>query len=101
MVLHNCNIILMPEPTFLDLMKKLSRVADWESVCPYLLNDDNGEMTRLIRMSHHDIEDRRDEMLKRLFMIMDNPTWLHVLAALSYGNYNNLAKEIEDELRGW
>ena len=101
MVLHNCDIILMPEPRFLDVMKRFVRVADWESVCPYLLNDNDGEMTRLIKMNHDDIERRRAEMLERFFNNVPNPTWRHVLAALRQGNYEELANEIEDELQGW
>ena len=91
----------MPEPGLMDLRMKFARIADWEGVCPYLLNDDTGEKTRQIRMSHHDIEECREEMINMYFRHEPYPTWQHVLAALRYGNYSNLANEIETELRGW
>ena len=89
----------MLEPNFQDLKKKFESIADWEAVCPYLINDDTGQMTKLIEKSHSDIDDKRDEMLKLFLQEVPNPTWQLVLAALRNGNYNNLADEIEMELK--
>ena len=87
-------------PTFQELKKKFERVADWEGVCPYLINDDDGQKTKQIRKNRSDIDEKRDEMLLTFLQQVTNPTWRHVLAALRDGKYTNLADEIEKELKG-
>ena len=32
----------MPEPAFPKLLEKFNKVSKWESVCVYLLDDDDG-----------------------------------------------------------
>ena len=86
----------MLEPKFQDLKKKFERVADWEAVCPYLIND---EMTKKIRIINSDIDEKRTEMLEMFLQDVPNPTWRLVVAALRDGNYSNLANEIEMELQ--
>lgn len=90
----------MLEPSFPELKKKFERVADWEGVCPYLINDDDGQMTKKIRRNRGDVDQKRDEMLETFLQEVSNPTWRHVLAALRDGKYPNLADEIEKELNG-
>ena len=86
-------------PTFLDLLKRFKNVADWDAVCPYLLNDTTGQKTKEIRKNHIDVDGRRREMLEE-FLKTCNPTWRHVVSALSDGNYGNLAEEIKKDLQG-
>ena len=90
----------MLEPKFQDLKRKFERVADWEAVCPYLINDDTGQMTKQIRKSNGEIDEKRDEMLRSFLKSVPNPTWRLVVAALRDGKYTNLADEIEKELQG-
>ena len=81
------------------MKQKFERVADWESVCPYLLNDDDGQKTQQIRRSNGvDVEDKRTKMLWE-FLLQPNPTWRDVVLALRAGRYNNLADEVEHELQ--
>ena len=81
------------------MKQKLQRVADWESVCPYLLNDDDGQKTQQIRRSNGvDVEDKRTKILWE-FLQQPNPTWRDVVLALRAGRYNNLADEVEHELQ--
>ena len=91
--------LLLTEPEFSDLELKFEKVADWESVCPYLLKDDDGQKTYQIRRSNIDLEGRRDKMLKE-FLKQPNPTWRDVVQALRIARYNNLADEIEHGLQG-
>ena len=86
-------------PKYTQLKKKFEKVADWESICPFLINDDNGQRTKEIRRNGRDVEERRDEMLM-VFLKESNPTWKKVIEALRAGRYNNLADEIEGELLG-
>ena len=88
------------EPNFQDLKTKFERVADWEAVCPYLINDDDGQKTKKIRKNRNDIDEKRNEMLELFLQDVPNPTWRLVLAALRNGKYTNLADEIEKELQG-
>ena len=78
---------------------KFKEVADWESICPYLINDDTGQRTVTIKRNNTDVEGRRDEMLRK-FLQETSPTWEKVIAALKAGRYNNLADSIEKELQG-
>ena len=80
-------------PDFRELKKKFEKVADWESVCPYLLNDDDGQTTQDIKRNGG-----RIEMIQR-FLRESNPTWKRVIEALRNGNYHNLADVIEKELK--
>jgi len=79
------------------LKKKFVRVPNWDSVCPYLLDDDDGTKTEEIDRDHHSILEKRVEMLRQ-FLQMSNPTWKKVLGALRSASYNNLADEIEREI---
>ena len=81
------------------MKQKFERVANWESVCPYLLNDDDGERTTQIRRGNGDLDDKRTKMLWE-FLGQPNPTWRDVVLALKAGRYNNLADEVEHELQG-
>ena len=78
---------------------KFKEVADWESICPYLINDDTGQRTKMIKKGCMDVEGRRDDMLTA-FLNESNPTWEKIIAALRAGRYNNLANSIEKELQG-
>lgn len=80
-------------------MKRFEKVADWEIVCPYLIDDDDGQRTKSIKKNHQDVEGRRQEMLQVFLQEKRNPTWKDVLDALRAGRYNNLADEIEKDLR--
>ena len=79
--------------------QKFTKVDDGESVCPYLLNDDDGQKTYQIRRSNVDLECRRDDMFRE-FLKQPNPTWKDVVQALRAARYNSLADEIEHGLQG-
>ena len=81
------------------MKRKFEKVADWESICPYLLNDEDGQKTRHIRISSRDVDSRRNEMLQE-FLEQPSPTWKDVVLALKAGRYNNLADELQRELQG-
>lgn len=86
------------EPTFTELKKIFDdEVADWESVCPYLLNDENGQKTKEIRKNGTTVMQRRDEMLRE-FLKQSRPTWKRVINALRDGRYDRVADEIEKVL---
>ena len=87
------------EPTFPDLLKRFEGVANWDAVCPYLLNDTTGAKTIKIRKNHSDVDGSRAEMLVE-FLKKSNPTWRDVVSALRDGNYKNLADKIERDLQG-
>jgi len=87
----------MTGPKFPVLMKKFEKVSHWKSVCPFLLDDDNGTITEDIYKNHPTIFDQRAEMLRR-FLQMSNPTWKKVLDALKLGYYSDVADEIEHEV---
>ena len=87
------------EPTLPDLLKRFKGVADWNVVCPYLLNDTTGQKTKAIEKNHTDVDERRTEMLRE-FLKNSNPTWRDVVRALRDGSYNNLADQIERDLQG-
>ena len=91
--------IVIIEPQFSDLKQKFERVANWESVCLYLLNDDDGVKTTQIRRGNGDLDGKRTKMLWE-FLEQPNPTWRDVVLALRAGRYNNLADEVEHELQG-
>ena len=75
------------------------RIADWEDICPYLINDKDGQRTKQIRKDHDDAAGRCCEMLREFLRDIRNPTWKLVLQALRKGNYKNLAYEIERDLQ--
>ena len=81
------------------MSKRFERVADWENVCPHLIDDETGQKTKEIRKSSMNVKDRRDKMLKVFLRKTKNPTWKDVLDALKAGRYNNLADEIERDLQ--
>ena len=76
------------------MKKKFEKVANWESVCPYLINDDDGQKTEDIKKNGG-----KSEMINR-FLRESNPTWNRVIEALRNANYGNLANSIEKELKG-
>ena len=86
-------------PTLPDLLRIFKDVADWNKVCPHLLNDTIGQKTKEIRKNHMDVDGSRTEMLEE-FLKTRNPTWRRVVSALSDGNYGNLAEEIKKGLQG-
>jgi len=88
----------MTEPEHPKLVTWFKRVPDWQSVCPYLLDDKDGTKTKEISMMHGGVKEKRNEMLGR-FLEMSNPTWKKVVDALRSGGYNNLADDIESELQ--
>ena len=90
--------IVITEPQFTDLKQKFERVTDWEYVCPYLLNDDDGHKTRQIIRGNGDLDGKRTKMLWE-FLEQPNPTWRDVVLALRAGRYNHLADEVEHELQ--
>ena len=88
------------EPLYTELKKIFDdKVDDWESVCPYLINDEDGQRTKEIRKDGTTVMERRDEML-RVFLQQSNPTWQGVINALREGKYNKTADEIEKALLG-
>ena len=91
-------IFVITEPKLTDLLLKFKKVAEWNKVCPFLLEDDNGHKTREIEKNHKYVDDMRQEMLQQ-FLNKANPTWGDVVSALRLANYENLAREIEDELK--
>ena len=80
-------------------MKKIfdDKVGDWKSVCPYLINDEDGQKTREIRKNGTNVEERRDEMLT-VFLKQSTPTWQKVIDALREGKYNSVADDIKEAL---
>ena len=89
----------MTGPTFKELQKKFERVPNWWSVCPFLLDDDDGQKTEDIDRMNNGVSEKRDAMLRK-FLRMPNPTWKKVLYALREGSYSYLADEIETNLQG-
>ena len=87
------------EPTLPDLLERFKGVADWDAVCPHLLNDITGQKTKEIKRNHMDVNGRRTEMLEQ-YLKESNPTWRGVVSALRKGNYNNLADQIVKDLQG-
>lgn len=69
-------------------------------MCPFLIKDDSGQRTRRIAKNHDDVEGCRQEMLQVFLREKPNPTWRDVVNALKDGSYDNLAKEIEQDLQG-
>ena len=88
-------VIIVPALT--TLLKIFKGVADWDAVCPHLLNDTTGQKNKEIRKNHTDVDGRRADMLRE-FLKRSNPTWGDVVSALRDGNYNNLADQIEKDL---
>ena len=72
-------------PNFLELKKKFERVAKWESVCHYLLNDTTGQKTYEIQRGQGEVSDKRESMLLK-FLADSNPTWRRVIGALRCKN---------------
>ena len=87
------------EPTLPDLLERFKGVANWDAVCPHLLNDTTGQKTKEIKRNHMDVNGRRTEMLEQ-YLKESNPTWRDVVSALRKGNYNNLADQIVKDLQG-
>ena len=87
------------EPTLPDLLERFKGVADWDAVCPHLLNDTTGQKTKEIKRNYMDVNGRRTEMLEQ-YLKESNPTWRDVVSALRKGNYNNLADQIVKDLQG-
>ena len=81
------------------MKRKFERITDWEAVCPYLLNDIDGQKTKKIKIDNADVDSRRTKMLEE-FLEQPNPTWRDVVLALRAGRYNSSADQIEHELRG-
>ena len=92
-------IFVIVGPKFPELKRKFETIANWEAVCPYLLNDDDGQKTKKIKIDNADVDGRRTKMLQE-FLEQSNPTWRDVVSALRAGRYNNSADQIEHELRG-
>ena len=92
-------IFLITEPNLLKLLPYFERVADWDKVCPYLLDDNDGQMTRKIEKNNKDVDGMRKEMLDE-FLKKSNATWRNVVSAMRAGRYNSLADEIEKDLKG-
>jgi len=89
----------MTVPEFPELVTWFKRVPQWQSVCPYLLDDKDGSKTKEISMIHGDVvELQRNEVLTR-FLAMSNPTWKKAVDALRSGGYKNLADNIEKDLQ--
>jgi len=84
------------EPTLPELQKKFRRVPAWESICPHLLDDYDGQKIEKNYRMNSRVRERRDAMLKE-FLRMPKPTWRTVVYALRCGGYNILADEIERE----
>ena len=93
--------ILITELRLTDLKQKFQKAADWESVYPYLLNDDDGQKTQQIRRGNGvDVDDKRTKMLWEFYSNpIQLPTWRDIVLALRAGRYNNLADELEHELQ--
>ena len=86
------------EPKYTELKKIFDdQVDNWESVCPYLINDEDGQQTREIRKNGTTVMERRDEMLT-VFLKQSNPTWQKVINSLREGRYNKVADDIEKAL---
>ena len=86
-------------PKFPELKRKFEQITDWEAVCPYLINDIDGQKTKKIKIDNADVDSRRTKMLEE-FLEQPNPTWRDVVLALRAGRYNSSADQIEHELRG-
>jgi len=87
----------MTEPSFPVLKTKFERVPNWDTVCPFLLVDNDGTITEGIDRNNTTVPQKRAEMLRK-FLQMSDPTWKKVLDALRAGSYNNLADEIERDV---
>ena len=73
--------------------------ANWDSICPYLINDDNGQKTKHIRKNCGNVAERCDEMLTVFLSEIRNPTWRFVLEVLRKRKHEPLADKIERELQ--
>ncbi len=85
----------------LEFLEELNDVADWESVCPYLIDDNSGQITQMIRKNHRfDVKGARNEMLQ-IYLTQDknkhkNKTEVaqDIVNALRAARYNSLADKI-------
>ena len=87
------------EPKFTELKEKFEGVADWDRVCPFLINDDDGQKTKQIKKKQKYVADRHTEIIKD-FLRQPHPTWRDVVEALRAIKYTSLADEIEHDLQG-
>ena len=90
---------VMTGPDFSDLMQKFKCVVDWESVCPFLINDVDGQKTKQIKKQNDSVDDRHAEMLQE-FLRQPHATWRDVVEALKAGKQRTLAAEIEHDIQG-
>jgi len=79
-------------------MKFLERVANWKTLCVFLLDDFDGYIVRRIEKSnHHDVEGCRAAMIRE-FLKRGECTWEKVLWSLRRAGFRNLASDIENQL---
>ena len=92
-----CGIIT--EPTYPDLMKLLGKVAEWNILAAFLLDDSDGSKTKSIAMSNqYDVASCRADMIRE-YLKSGNVSWQKVLEALRDAGYTNLANDIEESLQ--
>ena len=89
-------MFVMTEPKLKELLLIFDRVADWERVCPFLIDDDTGQKTKQIKNNPGDIDAKRLEMLHE-FLERSNASWEDVVDALKLGTYSNLADETKEK----
>ena len=85
-----------------QLCEDFDRVANWEAVCPYLLDDKDGQKTKSIRKSGGDTDEKRSLMIEQFLKKMvsadiadEKAIYSTVLDALRDGKYSNLAEELK------
>lgn len=95
----NDSVLIFIAPDFNVLIKLFEEVAQWDKVCPHLLNDRNGEKTQGIQLNNQNLDQKRSEMLRTYIREATPPTWNDIINALDKGSYRNLARKIKEDLQ--
>jgi len=96
--IFDCPSNMLAEPNNQTLTTYFERVADWQTLAAFLLNDDDGSKTHQIeRSNHYDVGDCRAAMIRE-YLRYGNVSWEVVLECLRNAGYKNLATDIEKEL---
>jgi len=90
---------IVTEPTYPVLIKKLNKVADWNKLAAFLLDDTDGSKTESIAKSnHYQVPDCCAAMIRE-YLRSGDVSWQKVLEALRDAEYTNPADEIEEFLQ--
>ncbi len=87
----------------LEFSEALETVAEWQRVCPYLIKDNSGQITKAIKTEYITVRECRDHMLQIYLTQADNKyktkteVAKDIAEALQAGGYNNLASNMSKE----